>query len=99
MPDVEVRLNQDRERWEAWVDGELAGRAYVRQLGGGDVRFTHTEVDDGFEGRGVGSALARTALDAVAADGGHVVPDCPFVRGWIERHPRYQRLVLPAPPP
>ena len=56
--------------------------------------FTHTEVFDAFEGKGVGSALARGALDAVRADGTRqVLPRCPFIRGWIERHPDYQDLV------
>jgi predicted GNAT family acetyltransferase len=92
VPEVEVTLNEDRRRWEAWVDGELAGKSYFRREGD-VVRFTHTEVDDRFEGRGVGGALARTALDDVAAAGGRVRPDCPFVRAWIGRHPDYQRLV------
>ncbi|HET7763292.1 MAG TPA: GNAT family N-acetyltransferase [Phycicoccus sp.] len=93
MAEVEVTYEESRHRWEARVDGELAGKAYVRR-GDGVVVFTHTEVDDRFEGNGVGSALARTALDAVAAEGGtRVRPDCPFIRAWIERHPEYQRLL------
>lgn len=93
MAEVEVTFAESRHRWEARVDGELAGKAYVRRRDR-VVVFTHTEVDDRFEGNGVGSALARTALDAVAAEGGtRVRPDCPFIRAWIERHPDYQRLL------
>ncbi len=93
VADVDVVFNEARHRWEGWVDGELAGKSYVRRREG-YVVFWHTEVDDRFEGLGVGSAIARTALDAVAAEGGTLVkPDCPFIRGWIERHPDYQHLV------
>ncbi|KRF18918.1 hypothetical protein ASG90_03245 [Nocardioides sp. Soil797] len=88
---VEVNDNQDQSRFEAHVEGELAGFAeYVREPG--RITFTHTEVS--LEGQGVGSALARQALDAVRAEGGlTVVPRCPFIKGWIEKHPDYQDLL------
>ena len=84
--------NQAESRFEAHVDGELAGfSAY--QLSDGVITFTHTEVDDAYEGQGVGSSLVRQALDAVRADGGlRVRPWCPFVRAWIESHPDYADL-------
>ena len=47
-------------------------------------------------GHGLGGTLVRGALDDVRARGGSVVPLCPFVRGWIDRHPEYQDL-LSAP--
>ena len=93
MADVETRNNEAEHRYEAYVDGELAGEAYYER---DDKRivFTHTEVDDRFEGQGVGSALARFALDDVRAQGTHrVVPRCPFIKGWIDRHPDYQDLL------
>ena len=67
-PQVEVRKLTDRHRFEALVDGEHAGYAvYVERPG---VRvFTHTEVDDAFEGQGVAGRLARAALDATRAEG------------------------------
>ena len=47
---------------------------------------------------GVGSTLVRAALDDVRAQGGSVVPQCPFVRGWIERHQDYADLVVDSEP-
>lgn len=84
----------DREagRFEVLVDGQVAGYAEYRRRGP-SVAFTHTVVEPGFEGRGVGSALARGALDAVRAEGASVLPFCPFIRRWIERHPGYVDLV------
>jgi predicted GNAT family acetyltransferase len=74
------------------VDGELAGAAYY-ELDEKRIVFTHTEVDDRFEGHGVGSTLARFALDDVRAEGTHrVVPRCPFIKGWIDKHPDYADL-------
>jgi predicted GNAT family acetyltransferase len=58
------------------------------------VIFTHTQVEDAYEGHGVGSALARFALDDVRASGTRkVLPLCPFIKGWIEKHPDYADLV------
>jgi predicted GNAT family acetyltransferase len=73
-------------RFEIHVDGRLAGFAQYRSTPGLIV-FTHTEIDDAFEGRGLGSALIRTALDTARRRGLAVRPDCPFVRAYIARHP------------
>ena len=93
MSDVTVRDHREESRFEVEVDGRLAGfSAY--ELSDGVITFTHTEVDDAFEGQGVGSTLVREALDLVRADGGlRVRPLCPFVRAWIEQHPDYQDLL------
>ncbi len=49
----------------------------------------HTEVDDAFEGQGVGSTLAQQALDQALATGREVRVSCPFIKTWIEKHPEY----------
>lgn len=98
MTDVEISNHPEADRYEARVDGELAGFAEY-ELTDDLVVFTHTEVDDRFEGHGVGSALARFALDEVRAAGTRrVVPRCPFIAEWIERHPDYASLVDGAEP-
>jgi predicted GNAT family acetyltransferase len=93
MTDVSVRDNPDESRFEAYVGGRLAGfSAY--QVSDGVITFTHTEVDDAFEGQGVGSTLVRASLDQVRADPAlRVRPRCPFVRDWIGDHPDYQDLL------
>ena len=93
---VVVTRNEDEHRWEARIGGELAGFA-AYQLTDELVVFTHTEVDPAFEGKGVGGALARAALDEVAEEGTHkVMPLCPFIKAWIQRHPAYVPLVYGA---
>jgi uncharacterized protein len=89
---TEVRDAPDRRRYEVLEDGTLAGFAAYHDYGGARV-FTHTEVFPDFEGRGVGSALARGALDDVRASGRVVVAQCPFIRDYIERQPEYADLV------
>ena len=93
MSEIDVADAPENSRYEARIDGELAGFAdYV--LRAGRIVFTHTEVDDAFEGKGVGSALARGALDDVRRAGERdVVPMCSFIKGWIDKHPDYTDLV------
>ena len=69
---IEVRRNDGDQRYEAWVDGVLAGFADY-QVTDVLIVFTHTEVGDAYEGQGVGSAIARYALDDVRSTGTHRV--------------------------
>jgi uncharacterized protein len=82
----------DRNRFVATVDGEPAG-FIVYRLRPGLLALIHTEVDERFEGRGVGSRLARFALEQARAKGLEVLPFCPFVNDWMKRHPEYDDLV------
>jgi predicted GNAT family acetyltransferase len=80
-------------RYEARVDDEIAGFAeYVRTPK--MIVFTHTEVDPIYSGKGVGSAIARKALDDARAANAKVLPICPFIAEWISRHPDYEDLVF-----
>ena len=82
----------DRGRFEITVDGRRAGfAAYVRVPG--LIAFTHTKIDSAYGGRGLGGQLVSDALTAARADGLAVLPFCPFVRGWIEKHPGELDLV------
>ncbi|GAB3715244.1 GNAT family N-acetyltransferase [Mariniluteicoccus flavus] len=98
MSDVTVTDNREASRYEARLGDELAGFADY-QLTDGQVVFPHTEVDPAYEGKGVGSALARHALEAARQDGTRtVVPTCSFIRAWIDKHPEYADLVQGAAP-
>jgi predicted GNAT family acetyltransferase len=84
--------NPAASRFEVLVDGEVAGFAEYQRTKAA-VAFTHTVVDPAFEGRGLGSVLARGALDATRQSESPVLPFCPFIRGYIQRHPAYLDLV------
>lgn len=91
--EITIRDDVARSRYLA-EDGEdrLGFAAYTRA---GDVTtFTHTVIDPAHEGQGVGSTLVRHALDAERAAGRRIVPRCPFVRAFVERHPEYADLVV-----
>jgi predicted GNAT family acetyltransferase len=83
--------NAARRRFELDLGGQLAWLSYVVREG--ELVLIHTEVPKRLEGRGYGSALARTALEYATREHLRVVPRCPFVRRYLQRHPEYTSLV------
>ena len=91
---VEVSDVPARHRYEIRFDGALAGFVMYERAPG-EITLIHTEVEDAFEGHGLGSHLAAAVLDQARADGVLVRPVCPFIRSYIAEHPEYQDLVAP----
>ena len=90
--EAEVVHVPDENRYELRLGGKLIGlAAYHRR--DGRISFTHTEVDESCEGRGFGSKLAAAALEDAERNGLEVVPLCPFIARYIDRHPEYAPLV------
>jgi hypothetical protein len=72
-------------RFEIRVEGELAGLIEYRRRPG-LIAFAHTLIEPRFEGHGLASRLAQTALSEARDAGLAVLPFCPFVRGYIAGH-------------
>ncbi len=85
-----VRDNPDKRRFELELDGHVAFSEYTRA--GDMLTIRHTEVPKQHGGKGVGSALVRGLLDIARAQGLKVRPLCPFVAGYIDKHPEYADL-------
>lgn len=86
-----VQDNRSEQEFTLEVDGEVAVAAYQRE--GNTIVFTHTAVPPRLEGHGVGSRLVRGALDQARDQRLTVVPQCPFVRAFIAKHPEYRDLL------
>ena len=81
------------QRYEASIDGDLAGVIeYVVKHG--RLALVHTEVLPAYEGRGVASELIRFAIEDARRRGLLVIPTCPFVRDYVERHPETHDIVV-----
>lgn len=89
---VTIRDIPEAGRYELLVGDRLAGLATYRR-DGDRLTLPHTEVRPGYEGRGLGTKLARFVLDDARAQGLRVVPACEFIEVYIERHPEYRDLV------
>jgi predicted GNAT family acetyltransferase len=94
-PNVTVRDNVERRRFEIDLgDDTFATAEYT--LPAGKIMFTHTEVPEGYEGKGMGSALIKAGLAAARERGLAVIPMCHFFAAYMARHPEEQDLLDPA---
>lgn len=89
MPNT-VRNNTELQRFELDANGHTAVAYY--HVSPGVITFTHTEVPQELSGRGIGSALARGALEIVRAQGLKVVAKCPFISAYMDKHPELNDL-------
>jgi len=88
-----VVMNEATSRFEAYLDGETAFTEYV--IHDGAMVLPHTVVPPAFEGRGVGSALAKAALGYARDHQLTVKPICPFIAGYIGKHREWADIVDP----
>ena len=89
---IEIRDEREDGRYAAYLDGRRLGHATWVKVHD-TVVLPHTEVDPEWEGRGIGSLIARRAFDDARAEGLSVLPFCPFMRRWADLHPDYQDIV------
>jgi uncharacterized protein len=92
---IKVENNTEKQQYEAKVDGKVVAFAEYRPVGQ-SIMFTHTEVNEDLEGKGVGSQLIRYALEDTKAKGMTAIPMCPFVKIFIQRHKDFIDVVHPS---
>ncbi|HHV22467.1 MAG TPA: N-acetyltransferase [Propionibacterium sp.] len=92
MSEPTIEHKPKKKRYEAIVDGEVAGYITYERIADA-LDLQHTVVEPAFEGRGVGSALARGVFEDLRAQGGlTAIPTCPFVARWLAKHAEYADL-------
>ena len=84
--------NRKRHNFEVEIEGKIAFTHY--RLEPGVITLSHTEVPPEFSGRGIGGVIARAALEHARREGLKVVAKCPFIAGWMRRHPEYNDLLV-----
>lgn len=92
---LDIRDNPERHRFELDLgQGSVAISEYT--LPAGKIMFTHTEVPEGHEGKGIGTALVRFALAVARERSLKVIPICPFFAAYMQKHPEVQDLLDPT---
>ncbi len=91
-PPYELVDNAEANRYEFCIAGYLARSEYIRTKD--KVFLTHTEVAPELEGRGIGAALTEAVLKDIESKGLMLIPLCPYVAGYLKRHPEWRKLVL-----
>lgn len=92
--EVKVVHNLDKKRFEVQIENHLAVCAYI--LSKTRIIFSHTEVPKALEGLGIGAKMARAGLDYARENELRVMPLCPFIAAYMERHPEYHDLLMPG---
>jgi uncharacterized protein len=88
--DIAVSHNESKSQFEAKVDGKVSVAGY--KLSPGTITFTHTSVPEELNGRGIAGKIVAAGLDYARSKGLKVVPQCPYVAKYMERHPEYNDL-------
>ncbi|MDG4667380.1 GNAT family N-acetyltransferase [Mycobacterium sp. 236(2023)] len=90
-----TEVTAEADRFSITVDGQKAGFTEFIDHSGQRI-FPHTEIDDNFGGRGLGTILVREALEATRAAGLRIVAVCSMVAGYIDKHPEFNDIVDPV---
>ncbi len=90
--DIEFADAPERHRYELRTADELIG-IVAYHLADDVITLVHTEVGSAHSGHGYAATLAQGALDDARSRGLRVVPSCPYVASYIEKHPEYADLV------
>lgn len=89
---VTVVQNASEPQYDIVVDGEVAGVAAYEDRD--DLRvFTHTTIEEAYEGRGLGKVLVGAALDTERDAGRKIVAECSYVEGFVQKNPQYADLL------
>jgi len=91
---IEIIQNKEKNRFEIHIDGKMAFQEYIQTEK--DLVIPHTEVPQSLEGRGLGSLLAKNALDYTEKKGLKIIPLCPFMASYIAKHREYEHLLTPG---
>lgn len=89
--DIAVVHDATAQQFRVESNGDTALLQYRRDPD--SITFLHTEVPEAYRGRGIAQKLAQAGLDYARREGLDVIPLCPFVKSYIQRHPEYQSLV------
>lgn len=91
-PAYELKNNRINKQFEYHIEGHIPRVEYIRAKE--KIFLTHTEVPEKLEGQGIASQLVKAVLEEIERQDLTLVPLCPFVAGYIKRHPEWRKLVL-----
>lgn len=93
MEDYTLIDNKEKKQYEFHIGEYMPKIEYIKSETG-EIYLTHTEVPVALEGQGIGSQLIKKALGDIKSQGLRLVPLCPFVAGYIQKHPEWRSIVM-----
>lgn len=89
--DIALVKNDEKRRFEIAIEGRYAFTNYGEY--GHQIALVHTETDPEISGQGVASALIEKTFRYLEDRQIELLPFCPFVFAYIQRHPEWKRIV------
>lgn len=91
IKDIPLIQNEAQQQFELHIDGQIALVAYMEK--DNKYALVHTEVPEALEGRGIASILVTKVLTLIESQGRKIIPLCPYVKSFLQRHPEWERIV------
>jgi len=84
---MEINQINDTRRgyFEAIEDGKEAGKMTYTWAGDSKFIIDHTEVSEGFNGKGVGKKLVMAAVEYARTNNLKIIPLCPFAKSVFDK--------------
>jgi hypothetical protein len=83
--------NEEKKRFEIEVNGHFAFINYGER--GEHIALVHTEADAALKGSGAAQAVVEKTLEYIEANNQLLLPFCPYVFAYIQKHPEWKRIV------
>lgn len=90
----QVLVNLEKNRFELEVEGKIAIIEF-QKIEPNVLDLIHTEVPDELAGKGIGSKLVSGALEHCKDNNLQIIPSCPFIKSYIDKHPEWKELLAP----
>ncbi len=91
MQTSKIVLNEVKKQFEMKVNEDMAFTEYTTT--GDKMYITHSEVPKQLEGQGIGSSMVEQVLQYIKDNNLKVVPLCPFVAAYINKHNKWQSIL------
>lgn len=82
----------ENNRFELEVVGKIAFIEFDK-IEPNILDLVHTEVPEELSGKGVGSKLVEGALNYCKENGLLVIPSCPFIKKFMDKHTQWNDLI------
>lgn len=86
-----VKHNPEASRFEVELGDKIAHADY--HISGNVMTISHVYTPPEFRGKGIAAQVAKFALDYIRANKLKVIPQCPYMRDYINKHKEYQDLL------
>lgn len=85
---IEVKHNNDEKHgsFEASIDGNKAGLMTYTWAGEDRFIIDHTEVEEAYNGKGVGKEMLIKAVEFARENRKKIIPLCPFAKATFQKN-------------